>query len=219
MFTIIGTISHELGHLTVARLLGYSTTLHFGSLGYDNSKLNRELDSIYLRNQYAIDHDLEYEEKEDFDRKYDKLVTDDLKVLLGGPLQTMLTGFIAFLFLLFRKKKVKKNGLKIIDWLLVFLSLFWLREIFNFITSIITGLLFENESFFGGDEMYISKYYNLGPGTIPLITAIIGTAICLYVIFKIVPKYMQRTFIIAGFSGGIVGFGLWFYLVGPILLP
>lgn len=203
----------------MARSLGYSTNLHYGSLGFDNSKLNREIDSIYLRNQYAIEHNLEYDEKEDFDRKYDKLVSDDIKVLLGGPLQTILTGTIAFMFLLFRKNKIKRNGLRMIDWLLVFLSLFWMREIFNFITSIFAGLFFEDELFFGGDELYISIFYNLGPGTIPIITAIIGTAISAFVIFKILPKEIQKTFIIAGLSGGIIGFGLWFYVLGPLVLP
>ena len=135
IFAIIGTISHEIGHLVAAKALGYNTTFHYGSLSFDNSELNNELDSIYIRNQFAIDNELPYDEKKKFERKYDKLASDELKVLLAGPIQTIITGLIGFQFLIFRKKKIKENGLKLLDWVLVFLSLFWLREIFNLILN------------------------------------------------------------------------------------
>ena len=32
LFTIIGTVSHEYGHIIVAKSLGYETTLHYGSM-------------------------------------------------------------------------------------------------------------------------------------------------------------------------------------------
>ena len=34
-FTIIGTLSHELGHLFVAKALGYETILHYGSMSWN----------------------------------------------------------------------------------------------------------------------------------------------------------------------------------------
>ncbi|MUP44697.1 hypothetical protein E0K83_02930 [Gramella sp. BOM4] len=219
LFTIIGTVSHEFGHLSAAEFLGYPTSLHYGSLGYDNSTITNQLDSIYARNQYAMDHNLDYDEKAIFDKKYDKLVADDFKVLIGGPLQTILTGTIGFLFLIFRKKRIDKNGLKLIDWFLVFLSLFWLREVFNLVTSILDRLLFGDASFFGGDELYISQYFNLGPGTIPVIAAVIGAIISGYVIFRILPEKIRGIFILAGLTGGLTGFAFWFYLVGPVVLP
>jgi hypothetical protein len=34
LFTIIGTLSHELGHIAVAKYFGYETTLDYGSMAY-----------------------------------------------------------------------------------------------------------------------------------------------------------------------------------------
>ncbi|GHA37071.1 hypothetical protein GCM10007103_18010 [Salinimicrobium marinum] len=36
LFTAIGTISHEYGHIVIAESLGYDTTLHYGSMNYNN---------------------------------------------------------------------------------------------------------------------------------------------------------------------------------------
>ena len=34
LFTVIGTVSHEYGHMAVAKYLGYETVLHYGSVNY-----------------------------------------------------------------------------------------------------------------------------------------------------------------------------------------
>ena len=39
LFTPIGTISHEYGHIAVAKLLGYKTTLHYASMNWYPDKL------------------------------------------------------------------------------------------------------------------------------------------------------------------------------------
>lgn len=54
-----------------------------------------------------------------------------LLVKIGGPLQTILTGTIGLLILLWRKYSIFINGMKPLDWLTTFLSLFWLREAFK----------------------------------------------------------------------------------------
>jgi len=36
LFTIIGTLSHEVGHIAVAEALGYETKLHFGSMSWNS---------------------------------------------------------------------------------------------------------------------------------------------------------------------------------------
>src|SRR5690606_36717410 len=121
-----------------------------------------------------------------------------LLVTIGGPLQTMLTGTIGLLILLWRKKFISKNGMKPLDWLAIFLSLFWLREVFNLITSIGGELISPNGTWFGGDELYISQGLNLWNGTIPIILATFGIIISTYIIFKILPKKIRLTFILSG---------------------
>lgn len=219
LFTIIGTISHELGHLVVAEYLGYETTLHYGSVDFNTSILTEDLDSIYKQNKYEIENNLDFEEKEIFDHKLEMLAQDDFKILIGGPLQTILTGTIGFLVLVYRKSKIKKYGLKTLDWIFVFLSLFWLREIFNLVHSIVFELINREGNYFGGDERYISEFLQLESGTIPIILGIIGLVISLYVIFKILPGKLQVPFIISGLVGGASGFLLWFEILGPILIP
>ncbi len=51
---------------------------------------------------------------------------------LWGPLQSMITGTIGFLLILiYRKQFSQKETLSIVQWFLIFISLFWLREVFN----------------------------------------------------------------------------------------
>ena len=232
LFTVIGTISHEYGHIIVAKSFGYETTLHYGSMNYLPKGYLEDKDVIAVRDLTKDYVDIEYdswpkdikEKTEDYNnilqkRYWNKKSNSGLLVTVGGPLQTTLTGTIGLLILLWRRKSIYKNGLKVLDWLAIFLSLFWLREIFNLVTSIGGELISPNGTWFGGDELYISQSLNLWSGTISLILATIGTIIAIYVVFRIIPKKIRLTFILSGFIGGIVGFILWMNIIGPKILP
>ena len=68
--TIVGTLSHEGGHIAAAKYYGYETTLHYGSMNYnrpDDSLWRADFDTvqaIYWRHQDAIDNDKPYWESE-----------------------------------------------------------------------------------------------------------------------------------------------------------
>lgn len=79
---------------------------------YDNSELSNKLDAIYIENEHEIENNLPYEQKEAFERGMEKFKSDDFLVLIGGPIQTILTGCIGLLILVIRRKKIKRNGLK-----------------------------------------------------------------------------------------------------------
>ena len=232
LFTIIGTVSHEYGHIIVAKSLGYETTLHYGSMnsypkGYSNDK-----DVIAFKNLTKDYVDVKYDswpkELKDKAQEYKNILekrhwneksNNDLFITIGGTLQTTSTGTIGLLFLIWRRKIICKKGMRTLDWLVVFLSLFWLREVFNLVTSIGGELISPNGTWFGGDELYISRDLNLWSGTIPIILATIGTVIAIYVVFKIIPKKIRLTFILSGFVGAIMGFILWMHIIGPKILP
>ena len=232
LFTIIGTVSHEYGHIIVAKTLGYETTLHYGSMnsypkGYSNDK-----DVIAFKNLTKDYVDVKYDswpkELKDKAQEYKNILekrywneksNNDLFITIGGTLQTTLTGTIGLLILIWRRKIICKKGMRTLDWLVVFLSLFWLREVFNLVTSIGGELISPNGTWFGGDELYISRDLNLWSGTIPIILATIGTVIAIYVVFKIIPKKIRLTFILSGFVGAIMGFILWMHIIGPKILP
>jgi hypothetical protein len=232
IFTIIGTVSHEYGHIAIAKSLGYETTLHYGSMnsypkGYSNDK-----DVIAFKNLTKDYVDVKYDswpkELKDKAQEYKNILekrywneksNNDLFITIGGTLQTTSTGTIGLLFLIWRRKIICKKGMRTLDWLVVFLSLFWLREVFNLVTSIGGELISPNGTWFGGDELYISRDLNLWSGTIPIILATIGTVIAIYVVFKIIPKKIRLTFILSGFVGAIMGFILWMHIIGPKILP
>lgn len=219
LFTVIGTVSHEYGHIIVAKSLGYKTTLHYGSMNYDMNELYDILNEINEEYGSELKNGIDFERKAEYKSTLAKLKYHRLLVDIGGPLQTILTGIFGLLILYFRKNKRKVYGFNKYDWLAVFLSLFWLREIFNLTLSVFYKLLKPKGSYFGGDEYNISIALNIWEGTIPIILGIIGLIISLFVVFKIIPVNLRLTFILSGFLGGIIGFISWMYIVGPIVLP
>lgn len=219
LFTIIGTISHEYGHILVAKSLGYETTLHYGSMNYDNSSFKKEIVEIYNQNKTEIENGTEFKQKDEYENGVEKLTNDILLVRIGGPFQTIITGIIGLIIIYVRRKKIKEYGLKSFDWFAVFLSLFWLRQVFNLTMSIGSELIKSDGSYFGGDEKKISELLNLWNGTVSCALGIIGLLISVFIVFRIVPKYLRLTFIAGGLLGGIFGFILWMNILGPKLLP
>jgi ABC-type dipeptide/oligopeptide/nickel transport system permease component len=217
--TAIGTISHEYGHIIVAKILGYETELHYASMNSHKADLNDNLVKIYTENKTAILEGREFKQKEEYESGIDEMVFNGLLITIGGPLQTILTGFTGLTIIFWRRKKIKENGLRLVDWFAVFLSLFWLREVFNVVMSVGSGIISRNESYFGGDENLISEILNLWPGTISVLLGVIGLVISLFIIFRIVPDSIRLTFIFGGLIGGIIGLVLWMDILGPILLP
>jgi len=231
-FTVIGTISHEYGHIIVAKLFGYETTLHYGSMNYYPKGYLDDKDVVEVKNLTKDYMNIDYnswpknvkEKTEEYNKIIQKRYWNEssnkgLLVIIGGFLQTILTGTFGLFILLWRRKFIFKNGMKPLDWIAVFLSLFWLREVFNLVTSIGGELLSPNGTWFGGDELHISQDLNLWDGTIPIIFATIGFTISIYIIFRILPRKIRLTFILSGFIGGMVGFILWMNIIGPKVLP
>lgn len=219
VFTAIGTVSHEYGHILVAKSLGYETTLYYGSMTFDGGEINKKRDRIYSEYKNEIDNNVDFEKKAEYESLIKKSISNGFWILLGGPMQTIFTGLIGLIIIFFRKNQIKKFGLRWIDWLAVFLSLFWLREVFNLVMSVAFEIISPNGSYFSGDESNISFLLNLWDGTIPIILGTIGLFISVFVIFRIIPNRLRLTFIASGFLGGILGFILWMYVLGPKLLP
>ena len=219
LFTVIGTLIHECGHYFAGKLVGISSTVHYSYTDLEEFPGHPEADEIYIKYKEQI------KAKQDFPLKqrFETLVKDsDEKYFyftIGGPLQTMLTGTIGLLLMIFyRKSFFTTNTLNVRQWLLVFISLFWLRELANF-AVMMAMLLFTNKRFFYSDEVKMAQYFGWHFTSLTIITAIIALLIGLTVTFKFVPTSQRKTFIAAGFAGGIAGYILWLYILGPIILP
>jgi hypothetical protein len=195
--------------MIIAKSLGYSTILHYSSLQYRISELSREKNEL----KKGIDG----EGKTYYYREINPF--DQLLVAAGGPLQTIITGTFGVFLILIRIKVIEKYGLKMLDWFAVFLSLFWLRQVFNLLVIIGIRLISSEGSFFEGDEKKISMLLNFWPGTLSIFLGTIGIFISLYIVFRVIPENLRFTFILSGLIGGITGFVFWMDVLGPKILP
>lgn len=234
VFTIVGTLSHEMGHIAMARFLGYETELYYGSMQNFHKGYKEDEDAILfdeLNKKFNEKYkNAKFEDVSDEDKKEINLILERLEkkfpvnkehqflITLGGPLQTLITCFIGLCIIIYRRKYKNKETFSNIDWLSVFLSLFILREIYNTVMAIGSVILLKEQTFYG-DEFRMSIYLNLNQWVIPIITAIIGCIITYYVIFKVIPKTYRFSFMVSGFIGGLLGFFIWFNILGPIVLP
>ena len=230
VFTIVGTLSHEMGHIAVAKYFGYEAHLSYGSMTYNKIGYNEDVDvqefkSInkkYAEKGITNPNQLAPEDLKHFrnllDRIEDKFPIkkiDSLLITIGGPSQTILTCLIGLLALYYRKTKQRDNY-KIMDWLGVFLGLFILREVFNTIMALWYVSL-GVETYFSGDEFTISRLLGMNQWVIPIITLVIGLVISIYIIFEVIPLKHRFTFIVSGFIGGILGYSIWFGFLGKLV--
>lgn len=187
--TIIGTLTHECGHYLVAKSFGYDATLHYGSTNWRPSNANQNTNH------------------------------SSFWILVGGPLETMLTGTIGLILLFsFRKSFDNITKLSLRQWFIIFVSLFWLRQTANLVVWIGRYVVSGNYSF-RSDEIRVAKYLQLPDLTFSILTAIIGAIVLTIVIFKFVPAKQRLTFIFSGVAGGISGYILWLVLFGKYLMP
>lgn len=215
LVTIFGTLSHEFGHLVVAKILGYDTILHHSSMEWTN-EVKESVIEIYIKNESIIEERKPFHNSIQYYKKLDKINYDEFLIVLGGVLQTIITGSIAFSLLIYNKKK--KIG-KILFWFLVFLSLFWSRQVFNLFKGVLQFCFKKSNSLFWGDELKLSTFLNLFEGTISLFLGTLGILILSILLFKIIPLKYRLSFIIASFIGSLLGYTLWMILIGPLILP
>lgn len=226
--TIIGTVSHEGGHYVVSKALGYDAYISYASSGTKSGISEREMavfDSLYKADKVKIHakedspekkHYLQY--REQLSGKFkERPKQHSLLIVLGGPVQTMLTGMLGFWLLWrWRKKGVLINPLKAKHWIGVLLAFFWSRQVFNFVMSIGE---FCSCTELKSDEPRISRYFGWPDSSFGLATFIPAVVILWWVVFKAIPKQQRFTFLLSGLAGSAFGWFIWMHWLGPRLLP
>ncbi len=221
--TIIGTVSHELGHAAVTASQGREWTIHYASMTPGKPLWYDDLEIEYKKNKDKIRSAESSPEKEAFLKFRRSLATkykhEDLYMRLGGPMQTMIFGTIGLLFLWFGREKIKTvQQLTFTNWLLVLLTFFWSRQPAILLQKFYYTAIGNN--YHGrGDEENIARHLHLNEWSVITIWGITGGIILLWVMFYIIPLQQRFTFIIAGITGGLTGALLWFQILGPMLLP
>ncbi len=140
-------------------------------------------------------------------------------ILLGGPLQTVLTGTAAWLYLRFTRRRFREaQSLPLLRWTTIFLALFWLRQPANAVMWS-AGRLMVGQWSSGGDEIRLARSMGLPSGTPLILSAVVGAAVAAYIAFRVVPRPQRPTFMAAGLAGGVFGYLFWLEWVGPLVLP
>lgn len=187
--TITGTVTHELAHYITASITGHPAQLHYASTTV-----------LAIDGKPMID-------------------SESFLITLAGPLQTMITGSIGFLLLLiYRKSFQRGDRLHTSQWLMVFVSLFWLRQVAVFLLWI-GNYLVTGETSGRGDEIKLSRYLSLPGWFLISITAVTGICITLIIIFRFIPVKQRKVFIVSGITGGIAGYLLWMQWLGQLFIP
>ena len=193
LFLLLGpfiTLVHESGHWILAYFFGFDPVLHFGSVSYENLQESQPY-SVKLKQKLHF-------------------------AVMGGPLQNMFLGSIGFfLFLKMVSTEKLSYPLKPKAWLLIFISLLWARQIVIAFYGVLSLFL---DIELKGDEARLAEYWGLPAWAVFLPTGIVGSIIGLTILFYF-PKNFRIHFIVGGGLGSIVGMGLWYRVLGPVLLP
>ncbi|HYV95171.1 MAG TPA: hypothetical protein VE978_25570 [Chitinophagales bacterium] len=214
--TIVGTVSHESGHYLMAKALGYNARIYYDYTTWDDPKSADFIDSVNSKYREQILEGQDFPGKEKYNQIIEKHSEDDFWIGLGGPLQTMLTGTIGLLLLfLYRKSFYSREQLTFRQWVLVFVSLFWLRQTANFF-ALIGSYVINGKLSVCSDEIRLEQSLQLPGLTISALTGIIGAVILTIVIFKFIPAMQRMTFILSGITGGMTGYFLWLVLPARI---
>jgi hypothetical protein len=181
--------------------------------------LTHELSHFYVAKYLNIPVKLHFN-RVSFNEKYnlfdinDKNTIQYFYVRLAGPIQTIIFGLLGFVGLYLKRYK-KFNY---INWFFTFLSFFLLREV------LVMGVYFYDYFFVNkflviGDEAFISYFLSLPFYTINLIAGFISIIIILYVLKYIIPKSYLLNLLFGLFVGSIMGYIIWFNLIGKLILP
>lgn len=140
-------------------------------------------------------------------------------ITMAGPLQTMVTGLLGLVLLWYHRRSVQ-GAVKLNpgQWVMAFLSLFWLRQVFILLIWLFSGLI-KGGFVSGADEIRLAIYFNWPDWLMIGFTGIAGLLGTVYVFLRFIPSGQKSTFLLAGVSGCIAGYLLWFGWLGKILLP
>lgn len=217
--TIFGTLSHEYGHYVVAKHFGYNASIHYKFTNWVDSENKKFIDSLFTKYQKEITSNKDFPLKEKFNEIITKTNKNNFWITLGGPTESMLTGSMGLFFLFLFKKSFKNlENLNFFQWVLIFSSLFWLRQTANFFIYLGTYLK-SGQLNFSSDEVRIAYHLGFPHWSISFVTGIVGIIVLALITFKFIPKRIRIIFIIAGFLGGVSGYIFWLNLFGKYILP
>jgi hypothetical protein len=216
---IIGTQLHELGHCAVAWAGGGRVYLHYGSMEYA-VPIEESMEALWMKREVDLPEWWETAEGKEFialdtQRRIEKERLA-LWVSLGGPVSNMLIGTVGLFFLLrLRRGGRREEPLGRAEWVAMIAILFWSRELFLLLSTILTLLLGNMPD---GDETRIAIRLGLRYWSVPLLLGVIGGVVCLWALW-LYPRRWRSAFVAGGIAGCAAGFAFWYLFAGPLLMP
>ena len=221
----VGTITHEFGHYFFAKIIGEEPVIKYNmteipKYSIISEKVSNEVNSkLNCANKKLLENaSFEWYSigtllSKETNKEYMNFLNGLKIIAIGGPFVTILLGSFGFLFLLFRCRG-KSIVFDYLNIFLVFTSLFWLREIFGFIQVVFSMNIHQTYT----DELIIARLYKLPLLSLISFLALIGFFVFSIVIYKI-ENNLRKVFVTALFLGSFTGYLIWFYILGPSLMP
>ena len=197
--TCLGTIIHEFGHFFSGKLMGYTPTLHYNKVTYENDTFYKYLESNGVSDNVY------------YDIQKEKTIR-----VACGPLTNMVIGILGLIIIAVYNRFKTIETMNVINWVSLLSSLLVLRQIVIGIFAVAFSLIGKSLSC---DELSIDYFLKLKPFTVLTITSIISAILFYIIIRHFVPKFLRITFLSSILVGGISGYILWLFILGPILLP
>jgi len=141
--------------------------------------------------------------------------------ILGGPISTWATCFIGFSLLIFKyRKNLEDPTYKMSSGhqISLFTTLFCSRAVFNTLGWMV-GRYFQGREMGTSDEEKISLYFGWAPEILLFGGMILGIIIILLCVIYFIPKSQRSVILISGIAGALIGYVIWYYLLGPVIMP
>lgn len=218
--TIIAILIQLFSFYPLAKFFSYEISISYNQTGMCKKS---EKDTIVERvNGYTIyknGMNVDFIQKNKQIESVTQQKVEQVLIWSVAPTIFILLGTLGFVYLLKKnKQKFVPIDLSFKNWVAIFLSLFWLRELFLLLIYLFV-LIMKKEDLLIINEINIADTIEVSPLLILLPLGLIAIFICYTVIFIFIPKAQRSVFIFAQLLGCITGVLLWFKIIGPLLLP
>ncbi|GLU54566.1 site-2 protease family protein [Dyadobacter frigoris] len=215
--TIIATIVHEYGHFFTAKLLGYDARVSYGYTTWTNTSYQDFFGSFTRDERIKIQTNEYFPRQQEYHDFTKRIKHETFLITLSGPLLTILIGTLGFAILCFDRKNFIADSLSPKKWFLLFIAFFWLRQPANYVLDLLSAIS-RGHYPYGNDETVLARYFAFDIWSISFVLALIGLVIVFIIYKKFIPDESKTTFLLAGLIGGIGGYMLWIFILGPVFM-
>ena len=226
---VIIIVSHEGGHYAVARMQGHSNArLHYNHTDTGRNAIIEEYRAVKRRNKLAIAIHQPFAEQEQYNKLHEqyeglweaykdwKFTSREALLYAAGPMVNMMTAIIGIALLLYYRSRFRQmQKLNPGQWLIIFAAISCYQYVFTLI-----GVAFHPwfDPDFRTDAYKVSVHFGLYPWTFNILEGIFGVW-AFWFAYKYVPRGQRFTLLAASVTGIGAGTALWWYYLGPLLLP